>query len=291
MILSDISVTRPVLATVLSLLLVAFGLVAFDRLPLREYPDIDPPVVSIETVYPGAAANVVETRITQLIEDRIAGVEGIRTVESVSEDGRSAITIQFNIDRDIDGAANDIRDRVSAVLDQLPAEADPPNIQKVDSNEDVIMWLNLVSDRMSVPELSDYARRYLVDRFSVLDGVARIRVGGNQVYAMRAWLDRNELAARGLTVADVEAALRAENLELPAGGIESVDRQFSVRMNRTFKDPDDYSQIGLIMLVGLAATLFTLFVVPVAYDLLARHTGSPSDVKRRLEREMDAEKG
>ncbi|WP_296806689.1 efflux RND transporter permease subunit, partial [Thiocapsa sp.] len=143
MILSDISVTRPVLATVLSLLLVAFGLVAFDRLPLREYPDIDPPVVSIETVYPGAAANVVETRITQLIEDRIAGVEGIRTVESVSEDGRSAITIQFNVDRDIDGAANDIRDRVSAVLDQLPAEADPPNIQKVDSNEDVIMWLNL----------------------------------------------------------------------------------------------------------------------------------------------------
>ncbi|HSO82563.1 efflux RND transporter permease subunit, partial [Thiocapsa sp.] len=215
MILSDISVTRPVLATVLSLLLVAFGLVAFDRLALREYPDIDPPVVSIETVYPGAAANVVETRITQLIEDRIAGVEGIRTVESVSEDGRSAITIEFNIDRDIDGAANDIRDRVSAVLDQLPTEADPPEIQKVDSNEDVIMWLNLVSDRMSVPELTDYARRYLVDRFSVIDGVARIQVGGSQVYAMRVWLDRNELAARGLTVADLESALRAENLELP----------------------------------------------------------------------------
>jgi multidrug efflux pump len=245
MILSDISVTRPVLATVLSLLLVAFGLVAFDRLPLREYPDIDPPVVSIETLYPGAAANVVETRITQLIEDRIAGVEGIRTVESVSEDGRSAITVQFNIDRDIDGAANDVRDRVSAVLDQLPAEAEPPNIRKVDSNEDVIMWLNLVSDRMSVPELTDYATRYLVDRFSVIDGVARIQVGGSQVYAMRVWLDRNELAARGLTVADVEAALRAENLELPAGSIESVERQFSVRMNRTFNDPDDFARLVL----------------------------------------------
>jgi multidrug efflux pump len=125
-------------------------------------------------------------------------VEGIRTVESVSEDGRSAITIEFNIDRDIDGAANDIRDRVSAVLDQLPVEAEPPKIQKVDSNEDVIMWLNLVSDRMSVPELTDYARRYLVDRFSVIDGVARIQVGGSQVYAMRVWLDRNELAARRL---------------------------------------------------------------------------------------------
>ena len=185
MILSDVSVTRPVFASVLSLLLIAFGLVAFDRLPLREYPDIDPPVVSIETLYPGAAANVVETRITQVIEDRIAGVEGIRFIESASEDGRSAITVEFDVVRDIDGAANDIRDRVSIVLDDLPDEADPPEIQKVDSNEDVIMWLNLVSDRLSVPELSDYARRYLVDRFSVLDGVARVRVGGGQTFAMR----------------------------------------------------------------------------------------------------------
>jgi multidrug efflux pump len=244
-ILSDISVTRPVLATVLSLLLVAFGLVSYDRLPLREYPDIDPPVVSVETVYPGAAANVVETRITRLIEDRIAGVEGIRTVESSSEDGRSSITVEFDISRDIDGAANDIRDRVSGILDQLPVEAEPPDIQKVDSNEDVIMWLNLVSDRMTVPELTDYARRYLVDRFSVLDGVARIRVGGNQTFAMRVWIDRNALAARGLTVADVEDALRAENLELPAGGVESVDRQFSVRVDRAFKTADDFAQLVL----------------------------------------------
>ncbi len=221
MILSDISVIRPVLASVLSLLLVAFGLVAFERLPLREYPDIDPPVVSVETVYPGAAANVVETRITQLIEDRVSGVEGIQTIESVSEDGRSAITIEFAIDRDIDGAANDVRDRVSGILDQLPVEAEPPDIQKVDSNEDVIMWLNLVSDRLTVPELTDYARRYLVDRFSVLDGVARVRVGGSQIFAMRVWIDRNALAARGLTVADVENALRAENVELPAGSVES----------------------------------------------------------------------
>ncbi|MGB5672838.1 MAG: efflux RND transporter permease subunit, partial [Sedimenticolaceae bacterium] len=147
MILSDVSVTRPVFASVLSLLLIAFGLVAFDRLPLREYPDIDPPVVSVETVYRGAAANVVESRITQVLEDRIAGVEGIEYIQSVSEDGRSAITVEFRVDRDIDGAANDIRDRVSTVLDDLPDEADPPEIQKVDSNEDVIMWLNLVSDR------------------------------------------------------------------------------------------------------------------------------------------------
>ncbi|MEJ2310021.1 MAG: efflux RND transporter permease subunit [Gammaproteobacteria bacterium] len=243
MILSDLSVTRPVLATVLSLLLVAIGLVAFERLPLREYPDIDPPVVSIDTVYPGAAANVVETRITQLIEDRVSGVEGIRTIESVSEDGRSSITIEFDIDRDVDGAANDIRDRVSGILDQLPVEAEPPDIQKVDSNEDVIMWLNLVSDRMTVPELTDYARRYLVDRFSVLDGVARVRVGGNQTFAMRVWIDRSALAARGLTVADIENALRAENVELPAGGVESETRQFSVRVERAFNTPEQFSRL------------------------------------------------
>jgi multidrug efflux pump len=244
-ILSDISITRPVFATVLSLLLIAFGLVSFDRLPLREYPDIDPPVVSVETLYRGAAANVVESRITQVIEDRIAGVEGIRFVESVSEDGRSAITVQFDVDRDIDGAANDIRDRVSTVLDDLPDEAEPPEIQKVDSNEDVIMWLNLVSDRMSVPELSDYARRYLVDRFSVLDGVARVRVGGGQTFAMRVWLDRRELAARELSVGDVEDALRAENLELPAGSLDSVDRQFTVRVARNFRTAEDFAQLVL----------------------------------------------
>jgi len=245
MILSDISITRPVFASVLSLLLIAFGLVAFDRLPLREYPDIDAPVVSVETVYRGAAANVVESRITQVIEDRIAGVEGIRFIESVSEDGRSAITVRFGVDRDIDGAANDVRDRVSTVLDDLPVEADPPEIRKVDSNEDVIMWLNLVSDRMSVPELSDYVRRYLLDRFSVLDGVARVQVGGGQTFAMRIWLDRRELAARNLSVSDVENALRAENLELPAGSLDSVDRQFTVRVARTFNTAEEFAKLVL----------------------------------------------
>jgi multidrug efflux pump len=245
MILSDLSVTRPVFAAVLSLLLVAFGLVAFDRLPLREFPDIDPPVVSIETTYPGASAAVVETRITRLIEDRVSGVEGIRSIVSQSEDGRSAITIEFNLGRPIDGAANDVRDRVFGILSQLPPEADPPSIQKVDSNEDVILWLNLQSDQMTVPELTDYARRYLVDRFSVIDGVARVQVGGAQTYALRIWLDRQAMAARGLTVADVEDALRAENLELPAGGIESQTRQFSVRVERAFGTPEQFAELVL----------------------------------------------
>lgn len=256
MILSDVSIKRPVFAAVLSLLLIAFGLVAFDRLPLREYPDIDAPVVSIDTTYRGAAASVVETRITKLIEDRIAGVEGIRFIESLSEDGRSRITIEFEVDRDIDAAANDVRDRVAGIADDLPDEADPPEIQKADSNEDVIMWLNLASDSMTVPELTDYANRYLVDRFSVLSGVARVRIGGGQAYAMRIWLDRGALAARNLTVNDVEEALRAENIELPAGSIDSSGRQFTVRVQRVFATPEQFA--GLVLARGDSGYLLRL---------------------------------
>ena len=243
MILSDISIKRPVFASVISLLLIVFGLVSFSRLPLREYPDIDPPVVTIDTVYPGASAYVVESQITQLVEERIAGVEGIRFIESSSQDGRSRVTIEFSTGRDIDAAANDLRDRVSRIVDDLPTEADPPEIQKEDSNDDVIMWLNLTSEKMTVPELTDYADRYLVDRFSVLDGVSRVRVGGGQRYAMRVWLDRSAMAARGLTVTEVEQALRAENVELPAGKIESATRSFTLRLGRAFLTSEDFSKI------------------------------------------------
>jgi len=245
MLITDLSIKRPVLASVLSLLLVAFGTLSYFRLPLREYPDIDPPVVSIETNYPGAAAAVVETRITELLEQSIAGVEGIDTISSTSVDGRSSIDVEFRTGRDVDAAANDIRDRVSRVVDDLPVEADPPEIQKVDSNEDVIMWLNLEGVGYSIPELTDYARRFLIDRFSVLDGVANVRVGGEQTWAMRIWIDRQELAARGLTVADIEDALRRENVELPAGSIESKDRQFTVRLQRSFREPADFAQLVL----------------------------------------------
>jgi multidrug efflux pump len=241
--LSDISVTRPVFASVLSLLLIAFGSVAFTQLPLREYPDIDPPVVSIDTTYTGAAANVVETRVTQIIEDRISGIEGINFISSTSSDGRSRITVEFNTDRDIDDAANDIRDRVSGLLDILPEEADPPEIEKADSSDDVILWITLTSQEMSVIELTDYAQRYLVDRFSVLPGVAQVRTGGGLEYSMRVWLDRKKMAARNITVAEVEAALRAENVELPAGSLESVERQFTARTERAYQTAGDFRKL------------------------------------------------
>ncbi|WP_280540001.1 efflux RND transporter permease subunit [Chromohalobacter sp. 11-W] len=241
--LSDTAIQRPVLATVFALLLIAFGILALERLPVQEYPAIDPPVVSVETNYPGASANVVETRITQVIEDRIAGIEGIDLIESTSSDGESEIDITFNLDRDIEAAANDIRDRVSGVSDNLPEEADPPEVEKSDSSDDVIMWLSLTAEGYSVPELTDYANRYLVDRFSTQTGVSRVRVGGGKEYAMRVWLKRNALAARDLTVSDVEGALRAENVELPAGFLESDSRQFTLRLPRSFETAEDFRDL------------------------------------------------
>ncbi|MFL0809678.1 MAG: efflux RND transporter permease subunit [Agarilytica sp.] len=243
MMLSDVSIKRPVFAAVLSLVLISFGIVSFDRLPLRQYPNIDPPIVSVQTDYRGAAANVVETRITEVIEERIAGVAGIQFIESKSSDGKSRITIEFDVGRDVDAAANDVRDRIAGIRNNLPEEADPPEIQKEDSNDDVIMWLNLTGDGMTVPELTDYASRYLTDRFSVIDGVSRVRVGGQERYAMRIWLDRKALAARNLTVNDVEQALRSENVELPAGTIESETRQFTVKTKRAFRSAKDFSNL------------------------------------------------
>lgn len=243
MILSDTSVKRPVLAAVFSLLLVAFGLVAFDRLALREYPNIDPPIVSITTGYPGASAAVIESRITKIIEDRIAGVEGIKYIESTSMDGRSRIRIEFDINRDIDAAANDVRDRVARVSRNLPDGADQPEVQKVDGDEDVIIWFNLTADNMTVPQLTDYAKRYLIDRFSVLDGVARVRIGGGQEYAMRLWLDVDAMTARGLAVSDIENALLSSNVELPAGTISMQEMSFSVRVDRQLVTPEDFERL------------------------------------------------
>jgi multidrug efflux pump len=245
MFISDLFVKRPVFAAVISLLLIAFGIVSYTKLTLREYPDIDPPVVTISVDYPGASAAIVESRVTQVVENRISGVSGINFIESTSEDGRSRVTLEFETGVDIEAATNDVRDKISGILDSLPEEADPPEVQKVDSSDEVIIWLSLSSDRMSIAELTDYAERYLVDQFSIINGVSQVRISGAQTYAMRIWLDRTQLAARGLTVNDVENALREENVELPAGSIESSDRQFTVRLSRVFNDADHFK--GLVI--------------------------------------------
>lgn len=244
--LSDISIKRPVLAVVMSLLLIVLGVMSFMRLTLRELPNIDPPVVSVEVNYPGASAAVVETRITQILEDALAGIEGIETIESRSQNGSSQITIEFKLTRDIEAAANDVRDKISRVVDRMPDEADPPEVQKVEADADVILWLNMRSTKMDTLQLTDYAERYIVDQLSALDGAAQVRISGAQRYAMRIWLDRGAMAARGVTAADVEAALRRENVELPAGRIESDTRDFTLRVERGYMTAEQFAQMPLV---------------------------------------------
>ena len=241
--LSDTSVKRPILATVASLLLLAFGLMAFDRMSLREYPNVDAPIVTIDTTYLGASAKVVENRITKLIENRISGVSGIRYIESTSSDGRSRIKVEFSIDRNIDDAANDIRDRVARITDNLPEQATAPEVEKVDGDENVILWFNLSSDQMTVPQLTDYAERYLVDRFSVLDGVARVRVGGGQSYALRIWLNPKKMAIYGVTTSDIENRLKASNIELPIGSLQGDQILFTLQADKPLSTIDDLKNL------------------------------------------------
>jgi multidrug efflux pump len=243
MILSELSVRRPVFAMVLSLLLVIIGLMAADRLPVREYPDISAPIVSVDTTYRGATAAVVEAKITQIIENQVAGLEGVEKITSSSAEERSRITIEFGLDREIESAANDVRDRVSRVQAALPDEADPPQISKVDANSDGVLSIDLSSDKRSMLELNDYADRFLLDRFLVVNGVAMTRVFGERRYAMRVWVNRQSLAGRRLTVQDIEAALRRENLQLPAGRIESVNREFTLRTDTGFNTEEDFRQL------------------------------------------------
>ncbi|WP_165857167.1 efflux RND transporter permease subunit [Marinobacter sp. JSM 1782161] len=243
MILSDVSIKRPVFATVISLLILVFGIAALRGLPVREYPDIDPPQVSIATDYTGAAAEVVDTQITQVIEGAISGVEGIRSIESSTEQGESRTSIEFTTDRDIDVAANDVRDAIARVADELPDEADAPVVRKADSDARPMMWVTLQSDEWDAAQLSDFAERVLADRLSVLDGVADVQIGGERRYAIRVWLQREKLASHDITVSEVESALRANNVELPAGSIESTNRDFTVRAEGRLSTVDEFRNL------------------------------------------------
>jgi len=237
------SIVRPVATIVLILILMVFGAISFQRLTVREYPDIEIPVVSVRTTYPGASANVMESKITQIIEDTIAGIDGIEMMESASSDGESTVTVEFTISRDIDDAANDVRDRVSRVMGILPEEADAPVISKVDVSMMPTIIIGATSTTMDRMDLTDYADRYYSDRFSVIEGVANVRIFGEQRQAMRIWLKPEAMAARNITFEDIEAALLAENVEAPAGRIESVTREFTVRVTRPFSTADEFSRL------------------------------------------------
>ena len=243
MFLPEISVRRPVLATVMSLLIILVGVIAFDRLTIREYPKIDSPVVSVRTVYTGASPQVIESQVTQPLEDSISGIEGVKTLKSVSREEVSQITVEFTNDRDPDLAANDVRDRVSRARGRLPDEVNEPIIAKVEADAQAIMWLRLFSETHSPLEISDYADRFVADRLKTLPGVASVIIGGERRYAMRIWLDRERLAAYALTPQDVEDALRRQNVEVPSGRIESNQREFTVLSESDLRTPEQFSQL------------------------------------------------
>ena len=221
MILSRVSIQRPILATMLNLALILFGVIGLTRLPVRELPDIDPPIISVSTVYPGANAQVVETEVTERLEEAINNIEGIKTLRSESRENVSNISIEFDLSRDIDVAAQDVRDRVSRVRGQLPLDIREPIVAKQDSDAQPIIWVAVNSDRYSPLELTTLAERQIKPRFQGVPGVSSITIGGEKRFAMRLWLDSEKMAARQVTVLDVQRALRQQNIAAQRPGGES----------------------------------------------------------------------
>ena len=245
MFLTDLSIKRPVVATVMSLVLVIFGLVTFQEIPTDELPDVQPPVVTIQTDYKGASAEIIDTQITQKIEDFVGGTPGLETIDSFSEDESSRITLTFETKLDLDDVTNDVRSSVARVVDNLPEGAQPPEIYKQSAGMRTTMWLSFSSDDMSDLELTDYADRYLTDTFSTVPGVGRVRLGGQRELSLRVWLDPLALAARDLTTQEVEQTLRKENVEFPAGRIESKDIDLTIKLDKAYQNLENYKKLPL----------------------------------------------
>lgn len=243
MILSDTAIKRPVLTIVGALIIIVLGVLSFRGMPVREYPDTDVPTVSVTTIYRGASAAVVESRITEPLEEQLSAIDGIRVLKSSSAEEVSRITIEFNLDRDPDEAANDVRDRVGRARDRLPDEVDEPVIAKEEADAQPVLWLTFTSDRFTRTELTDVVDRIAKQRIQTVSGVGTIFIGGERRYAMRLWLDPDLLAAHDLTAADVEAALREQNIDIPGGRIESYHREFTVRTNGDLADQQAFEEV------------------------------------------------
>jgi multidrug efflux pump len=253
--LPELCIKRPVFATVLSLMIVLLGVISFQRLTVREYPKIDTPVVSVRTVFKGASPQVIESQITQPLEDSLSGIEGVRAIKSVSREEVSTITVEFVLERNVDSAANDVRDRVARVRALLPDAADESVVSKIEADAQAIIWLRLSSERHAALEISEYADRYVADRLKTLPGVASVIIGGERRYAMRLWIDRERLAAYGLTPQDVESGLRKQNVEIPSGRIESAQREFTVLTEADLRTESQFNNMILAESRGYAVRL------------------------------------
>ena len=264
MILSDLSIRRPVLATVMSLAVILVGIVSYQRLPVREYPKIDEPVVTVETKYRGASADVIESRVSKPLEDSLAGIEGVDVLTSISRAENSQITVRFRLERNPDAAASDVRDRVARTRGKLPVDIDEPVIAKVEADANPIIWLAFSSDRLSPLAVTDIASRLVKTRLQTLPGAADVRVFGERRYSMRIWLDRNKLGAQRLTPQDVEDALLRQNIEVPAGRIESRAREFSVVAETDLVTPDQFERVVVRYVNGYPVRIRDLGRVEVA---------------------------
>jgi len=253
--LSEISIRRPVFATVMSLMLVLLGLVSFNKLSVREYPRIDEPVVNVSTRLIGASSEVIESQVTKPLEDSIAGIDGVEILTSISRAEQSQITARFKLSKDPDSAAADVRDRVSRVRGRLPAAIDEPIIAKVEADATPVLWLAFTTDTMTPLQVTDIVSRIVKPRLQTVPGVADVQVNGDRKYAMRIWLDPDKLAAYRLTVQDVEDALRRQNLEVPAGRIESAQREFNVTARTDLNTERQFGEVALKAASGFTVRL------------------------------------
>ena len=265
MVLSDLSIRRPVLAIVMNLIILLVGIIAYTRLPVRLIPNVDVPVVTVATGYPGANAQVIESQITKPIEDALSGIEGIDFIQSVSRAESSQVTVRFRLDRDADAAASDVRDRVAQARAALPLDALEPIVQKQEADAQPIIYLAFSSDRHSLIEIADFANRVVKDRVQTIPGVAQAQVYGNR-YAMRVWLDPERMAAVRMTPADVESALRAQNVEIPAGRVESRQREFTVLSPTDLRTPEEFSNVILSRTGGYLVRLGDVATVELGAD-------------------------
>ena len=279
MTLPETCIKRPVFATVLSIVVLLIGLISYSRLTVREYPRIDEPVVTVETRYTGASAEVVESQITKVLEDSMAGIEGVDVMTSISRSEVSQISARFKLSRDPDSAAADVRDKVSRVRARLPDAIDEPVIAKVEADSFPIMWLSVSTESKTPIEVSDYVSRYVKPRLSTLPGAADVRIFGERKISMRVWLDPAKLAGYRLTPQDVEEALRRQNVELPAGRIESAQREFSVLSQTDLQTPQQFEAIVVRDVAGYPVRIRDIGrveVAPVDERVIARFMGNPA---------------
>ena len=277
--LPELSIRRPVFATVLSLLIVLVGVVSFNRLVIREYPKIDNPTVTVETRYVGASSAVVESQVSKVLEDSLSGVEGLDVITSISRQEQSQITVKFLLTRDPDAAASDVRDKVSRVRQRLPVGIDEPVIAKVEADAQPVIWLSFSSDTMNTLQLTDLANRIAKPMMQTAPGVADVRIFGERKYAMRVWLDTDRLAAYRLTSQDVEDALRKSNVEVPAGRVESQMREFNITTATDLRKPEEFAEIVIRNVNGMAIRLSDVARIeqgPLAERFSVRYNGNES---------------